>query len=59
MSQLKSNLVQRIKEDLQQDLLVNDLLGKVLEGKTGRFWQDEDIFLTKGDLLFSPRWGNL
>lgn len=59
MSQLKFDLVQRIKEDLQQDLLVNDLLGKVLEGKTRRFWQDEDIFPTKGDLLFGPRWGNL
>ena len=59
MSQLKSDLVSRIKEGLQQDPLAKDLLGKVLEGKTMRFWQEEDKFLTKGDQLFVPRWGNL
>ena len=49
MSQPKSNLVSRIKEGLQQDPVEKDLLGKVLEGKTMRFWQEEDILLTKGD----------
>ncbi|KAH9720957.1 Endonuclease [Citrus sinensis] len=59
MSQPKSDLVMGIKEGLQQDSLVEDLLGKVLEGKTRRFWQEEGILLTKGDRLFVPRWGNL
>ena len=59
MSQPKSDLVMRIKEGLQQDPLAKDLLGKVLEGKTRRFWQEEGILLTKGDRLFVPRWGNL
>ncbi|KAH9727410.1 Endonuclease [Citrus sinensis] len=55
MSQPKSDLVSRIKEGLQQDSLAKDLLEKVLEGKTRRFWQEEDILLTKGDRLFVPR----
>ncbi|KAH9706417.1 Endonuclease [Citrus sinensis] len=59
LSQPKSNLVMRIKEGLQQDPLAKDLLEKVLEGKTRRFWQEEGILLTKGDQLFVPRWGNL
>ena len=59
MSQLKSDLVSYIKEDLQQDQLANDLLKKLLEGKTMCFWQEEGIFLTKGDRLFVPRWKNL
>ncbi|KAH9688170.1 Endonuclease [Citrus sinensis] len=59
MSQPKSDLVSRIKEGLQQDPLAKDLLEKVLEGKTRRFWQEEGILLTKGDRLFVPRWGNL
>ncbi|KAH9657886.1 Endonuclease [Citrus sinensis] len=59
MSQPKSDLVSRIKESLQQDPLAKDLLEKVLEGKTRRFWQEEGILLTKGDRLFVPRWGNL
>ncbi|KAH9753791.1 Endonuclease [Citrus sinensis] len=59
MSQPKSDIVSRIKEGLQQDPLAKDLLEKVLEGKTRRFWQEECILLTKGDRLFVPRWGNL
>ena len=59
MSQPKSDLVLRIKECLQQDPLANDLLEKVLEGKTMRFWQEEGILLTKGDRLFVPRWETL
>ncbi|KAH9697420.1 Endonuclease [Citrus sinensis] len=59
MSQPKSDLVSCIKEGLQQDPLAKDLLEKVLEGKTRRFWQEEGILLTKGDRLFVPRWGNL
>ena len=59
MSQPKSDLAIRIKEGLQQDPLAKDLLEKVLEGKTRRFWQEEGILLTKGDRLFVPRWGNL
>ncbi|KAH9750077.1 Endonuclease [Citrus sinensis] len=59
MSQPKSDLVSRIKEGLQQDPLAKDLLEKVLEGKTRRFWQEEGILLTMGDRLFVPRWGNL
>ena len=47
MSQSKSDLVTRIKEDHQQDPLVKDLLGKFLEGKTRRFWQEKGILLTK------------
>ena len=59
MSQPKSDLVSHIKEGLQQDLLAKNLLEKVLEGKTRRFWQEEGILLTKGDRLFVLRWGNL
>ncbi|KAH9670137.1 Endonuclease [Citrus sinensis] len=59
MSQPKSDLIMRIKEGLQQDPLAKDLLDKVLEGRTRRFWQEEGILLTKGDRLFVPRWGNL
>ena len=39
LSQPKSDLVMRIKEGLQQDLLAKNLLGKVFEGNTRRFWQ--------------------
>ncbi|KAL9409471.1 hypothetical protein AB3S75_047799 [Citrus x aurantiifolia] len=59
MSQPKSDLVSLIKEGLQQNPLAKDLLEKVVEGKTRRFWQDEGILLTKGDRLFVPRWENL
>ena len=59
MSQPKSDLVSCIKKGLQQDPLANNLLEKVLKGKTMRFWQEEDILLTKGDRLFVPRWENL
>ena len=59
MSQPKSDLVSRIKKGLQQDPLAKDLLEKVVEGKTRRFWQEDDILLSKGDRLFVPRWGNL
>ncbi|KAH9753009.1 Endonuclease [Citrus sinensis] len=55
MSQPKFDLISRIKEGLQQDPLAKDLLEKVLEGKTRRFWQEEGILLTKGDRLFVPR----
>ncbi|KAH9736089.1 Endonuclease [Citrus sinensis] len=59
MSQPKSDLISCIKEGLQQDPVVKDLLEKVLEGKIRRFWQEEYIILTKGDRLFVPKWKNL
>ena len=55
MSQPKFDLVSRNKESLQQDPLTKDLLRKVPEGKTRRFWQEEHILLTKGDRLFVHR----
>ncbi|KAH9697534.1 Endonuclease [Citrus sinensis] len=48
MSQPKSDLVSCINEGLQQDLLAKDLLEKVLEGKTRRFWQEEGILAKVG-----------
>lgn len=58
-SMLRSDFIEQIKEGMQQDKLVKDLLKLAKEGKTRRFWEKEGTLLTLGNWLFVPMWENL
>lgn len=56
---LRSDFIEQIKEGMQQDKLVKDLLKLAKEEKTRRFWEKEGTLLTLGNWLFVPMWENL
>ena len=35
------------------------IIALIREGKTRRFWLDEDLLYTKGRRICVPKWGNL
>ncbi|KAL3499013.1 hypothetical protein ACH5RR_041745 [Cinchona calisaya] len=58
-SQLESLLPDRIKEGLKHDAAARSLLEYAKEGKTRRFWVEEELLYTKGRRLYVPHYGNL
>ncbi|KAI3412628.1 Hydrolase_4 domain-containing protein [Psidium guajava] len=52
-------LVGRIKEGLKHDRAAQALLYYAKEGKTRRFWCEDDLLYAKGRRLYVPLYGNL
>ena len=48
-----------LKEELQHDLVAKSLIALAHEGKTKRFWVENDLLYTKGRRLYVPKWGNI
>ncbi|KAL3535723.1 hypothetical protein ACH5RR_004184 [Cinchona calisaya] len=59
ISQLKSLLLDGIKEGLKHDAAARSLLEYAKEGKIRRFWVEEELLYTKGRRLYVPHYGNL
>ena len=59
LSTPRSDLLDRIKEGMQQDPLAKNLAKLASEGKTRRFWLDDGMLLTSGNRIFVPKWGSL
>ena len=49
----------KIKEGLKTDPHAQSIIALIREGKTRRFWLDEDILYTKVRRIYVPKWGNL
>ena len=50
---------ERIKENLEKDPVVRTLLKLVKEGRSRRFWIEDDLLWTKGNRLYVPKAGDL
>ena len=48
-----------LKEGLQHDPVAKSLIALAHEGKTKRFWLEDDLLYTKGRRLHVPKWGNI
>ena len=46
-------------EGLQHDPVANSLMALAHEGKTKRFWVEDDLLYTKGRRLYVLKWGNI
>ncbi|KAL2943047.1 Transposon Tf2-9 polyprotein [Bienertia sinuspersici] len=58
-SNVASNVLDRIKEGLTQDSMAKGLVELAKEGKTRRFWVEDDILYTVGRRVYVPKWDNL
>ncbi|RVW46128.1 Retrovirus-related Pol polyprotein from transposon 17.6 [Vitis vinifera] len=47
------------KGGLQHDPVAKSLIALTHEGKTKRFWVENDLLYTKGRRLYVPKWGNI
>ena len=56
---LEGALLSRIREGTQQDPTAQHLVSLAQAGKTRRFWLQDDLLVTKGGLIFVPRWESL
>ena len=59
VSSVASNLLERVKEGLLQDPMSKGLMELAKEGKTRRFWVEDDILYTTWRRMYVPKWGNL
>ncbi|RVW57778.1 Transposon Tf2-8 polyprotein [Vitis vinifera] len=48
-----------LREGLQHDPVAKSLIALAHEGKTKRFWVENDLLYTKGRRLYVPKWGNI
>ena len=55
----KGQLLERIKEGLSHDPTAKMLISYVNEGKTRRFWLEEDLLYARGHRLYVPHFGDL
>lgn len=59
MTHIESKLIERIKVGMIRDPVAKSLLGLVKEGKTHRFWEDDEILYTTGRRIYVLKWENL
>jgi len=59
ISRPQSNLQDRIKEGLQYDSLTQTIIQLIKEGKTRRFWEEDDLILTKGKCIYAHSYSNI
>nr|XP_025697450.1 uncharacterized protein LOC112798992 [Arachis hypogaea] len=59
ISMVEGDIVHTIKEGLHHDPLAKKLVELAREGKTKRFWLENDLLYTKGRRLYVPKWENL
>ncbi|KAL5831624.1 hypothetical protein ACOSQ4_016978 [Xanthoceras sorbifolium] len=55
----QGEVINLIKEGLQHDSLGKSLVGLANDGKTKRFWVQDDLLYTVGNRLYVPKFGNL
>ncbi|KAL5834635.1 hypothetical protein ACOSQ4_014132 [Xanthoceras sorbifolium] len=55
----QGEVISLIKEGLQCDSLGKSLMGLANDGKTKRFWVQDDLLYTVGNRLYVPKFGNL
>ncbi|KAL5800665.1 hypothetical protein ACOSQ3_032297 [Xanthoceras sorbifolium] len=55
----QGEVISLIKEGLQHDSLGKSLMGLANDGKTKRFWVQDDLLYTVGNRLYVPKFGNL
>ncbi|KAL5840603.1 hypothetical protein ACOSQ4_013211 [Xanthoceras sorbifolium] len=55
----QGEVISLIKEGLQHDSLGKSLVGLANDGKTKRFWVQDDLLYTVGNRLYVPKFGNL
>ncbi|RVW69256.1 Transposon Tf2-8 polyprotein [Vitis vinifera] len=58
-SQPQGNIMDLLREGLQHDPVAKSLIALAHEGKTKRFWMEDDLLYTKGRRLYVPKWGNI
>ena len=55
----QGEMVDLIKEDLQHDPVAKSLITLAHEGKTRRFWVEDDLLYIKGKRLYVHKWGSI
>ncbi|KAE8724095.1 hypothetical protein F3Y22_tig00010927pilonHSYRG00153 [Hibiscus syriacus] len=55
----KGTILERIKEGLEQDPMMRELVKLASNGKTQRFWVEDGLLYTKGRRIYVPKWDNL
>ena len=55
----QSHLLGRVREGLSHDVQAKNIVEFVKEGKTRRFWLEDDLLYTKGKRIYIPKWGSL
>ncbi|KAL5808962.1 hypothetical protein ACOSQ3_029653 [Xanthoceras sorbifolium] len=55
----QGEVISLINEGLQHDSLGKSLVGLANDGKTKRFWVQDDLLYTVGNRLYVPKFGNL
>ncbi|KAL6323857.1 hypothetical protein AAG906_005853 [Vitis piasezkii] len=58
-SQAQRDIMDLLREGLQHDLMAKSFIALAHEGKTKRFWVEDDLLYTKGKRLYVPKWGNI
>nr|CAN64786.1 hypothetical protein VITISV_014071 [Vitis vinifera] len=58
-SQPQGDIMDLLREGLQHDPMAKSLIALAHEGKTKRFWVEDDLLYTKGRRLYVPKWGNI
>ncbi|RVW44493.1 Retrovirus-related Pol polyprotein from transposon 17.6 [Vitis vinifera] len=58
-SQPQGDIIDLLREGLKHDPVAKSLIALAHEGKTKRFWVEDDLLYTKGRRLYVPKWGNI
>ena len=58
-SQPQGDIIDLLREGLQHDPVAKSLIVLAYEGKTKRFWVEDDLLYTKRRRLYVPKWGNI
>ena len=59
ISQPQGDIMDLLREELQHDPVAKSLIALAHEGKTKRFWVEDDLLYTKGRRLYVPKWENI
>ena len=55
----QGEMMDLIKEGLQNDPIAKSLITFAHEGKTRWFWEEDGLLFTKGKRLYVPKWGSI
>lgn len=55
MSQVQGEIMVRVWEELERDLVTKELRKLAEEGKTQRYWVEDGLLYTKGRRLYVPK----
>ena len=58
-SQPQEDIMDLLSKELQHDPVAKSPIALAHEGKTKRFWVEDDLLYIKGRRPYVPKWGNI